>query len=41
MCGFPDPSLAERGLLMSTYEEFMIILTTGLLIIAILGVRNK
>ena len=37
MCGFPDPSLAERGLLMSTYEEFMIILTTGLLIVAILG----
>ena len=41
MCGFLDPSLAERGLLMSTYEEFMIILITGLLIVAILGVRNK
>nr|DAI68151.1 MAG TPA: Putative Holin-like Toxin (Hol-Tox) [Caudoviricetes sp.] len=27
--------------LMSTYEEFMIILNTGLLIVAILNLKNK
>ena len=27
--------------LMSTYEEFMIILTVGLLIVAILDIKNK
>ncbi|MGN1151319.1 MAG: putative holin-like toxin [Lachnospiraceae bacterium] len=27
--------------LMSTYEEFMIILTIGLLIVAILNLKNK
>jgi len=38
----PVPSLAERGQwLMSTYEEFMIILTAGLLIVAILNMKNK
>ena len=35
------PSLMERMMLMSTYEEFMIILTIGLLIVAILNVKNK
>ena len=35
------PSLAERMMLMSTYEEFMVILTTGLLIVAILNLKNK
>ena len=37
----PVSSLAEGGSLMSTYEEFMIILTTGLLIVAILNLKNK
>ena len=37
----PDPSLAERGMLMSTYEEFQIILTVALLIVAILNLKNK
>ena len=32
---------AERMMLMSTYEEFMIILTIALLIVAILNVKNK
>ena len=31
----------ERMMLMSTYEEFMIILTIALLIVAILNVKNK
>lgn len=35
------PSLMERMMLMSTYEEFMIILTIALLIVAILNVKNK
>ncbi len=34
-------SLAEGVVLMSTYEEFMIILTAGLLIVAILDMKNK
>ena len=29
------------GTLMSTYEEFMVILTVGLLIVAILNLKNK
>ena len=37
----PVPSLAERGMLMTTYEEFMVILTVGLLIVAILNLKNK
>ena len=37
----PDPSLAERGMLMSTYEEFMIILTVVLVVINILNMKNK
>ena len=37
----PVPSLAERGMLMSTYEEFMIILTIAGLIVAILNLKNK
>lgn len=37
----PVPSLAERGILMSTYEEFMILLTIGLLIVEILSLKNK
>ena len=35
------PSLTERMMLISTYEEFMIILTTALLIVAILDMKNK
>ena len=35
------PSLTERMMLMSTYEEFMIILTIALLIITILSLKNK
>lgn len=37
----PDPSLAERGKLMSTYEEFMILLTFAGLIVSILNLKNK
>ncbi len=33
--------LMERMVLMSTYEEFMTLLTMGLLIVAILNMRNK
>ena len=36
-----DPSFEERMMLMSTYEEFMIILTIALLIVAILNIKNK
>ncbi len=35
------PSLAERMRLMSTYEEFMVMLTIALLIVAILNLKNK
>jgi hypothetical protein len=31
----------ERMMLMSTYEEFMIILTIALMIVAILDMKNK
>jgi hypothetical protein len=34
-------SLDRRMMLMSTYEEFMVILTAGLLIVAILNLKNK
>ena len=37
----PIPNFTEGDMLMSTYEEFMIILTIGLLIVAILNLRNK
>jgi len=37
----PFPSFSERRMLMSTYEEFMIILTTALLIVTILDLKNK
>ena len=37
----PDPSSAEGVIIMSTYEEFMVILTIGLLIVAILNLKNK
>lgn len=37
----PVPSLAEKGMLMSTYEEFMVILTAALLIMAILNYIKK
>ena len=33
--------LKERMVLMSTYEEFMTLLTMALLIVAILNMRNK
>ena len=36
-----DPSMTERMMLMSTYEEFMIILTTVSLIVTILNMKNK
>jgi len=35
-----NPSLTERMMLMSTYEEFMVILTVALLIVAILDMCN-
>ncbi len=35
------PSLAERMMLMSTYEELQIILGVAMLIIAILNLKNK
>lgn len=35
------PSLAERVVLMSTYEEFMIILTACILLVSILEMKNK
>ncbi len=41
VCLLPDPSLAERVMLVSTYEEFMVLLTIGLLIVAVLNVKNK
>ena len=34
-------SLEGRGCLMSTYEEFMVILTVALLIVAILNLTHK
>ncbi len=34
-------SLEGRGCLMSTYEEFMVILTVALLIVAILNLKHK
>ena len=37
----PASSLVEGVVIMSTYEEFMIILTVGLLIVAILNYTNK
>ena len=40
-CSIPVPSLAERGGIMSTYEEFMVILTVALLIVAILTYTHK
>ena len=36
-----DLSLTERVIIMSTYEELQIILTTALLIVAILSYTNK
>lgn len=37
----PVPSLAEGVVLMSTYEEFMIILAVASLIVAILNLYSK
>ncbi len=38
----PVPNLAERCvMLMSTYEEFMVLLAVALLIAAILNLKNK
>ncbi len=34
-------SFYRRMMLMSTYEEFMVILTIGLLIVAILNLKSK
>lgn len=36
----PRPKRKVVGI-MSTYEEFMVLLTTGLLIVAILNLKNK
>ena len=33
--------VGKEAVLMSTYEEFMTILTVGLLIVAILNLKNK
>ena len=35
-----DPSMTERMMLMSTYEEFMVILTTASLVVAILNMKK-
>lgn len=40
-CIPPFPSLAEGVVDMSTYEEFMIMLTIGLLIVAILNYTHR
>ena len=37
----PIRVLRKGGMLMTTYEEFMIILTIGLLIVEILDLKNK
>ena len=37
----PNPSLAESGKLMSTYEDFMLILAIAGLIVSILNLKNK
>lgn len=34
-------NLPEEVIIMSTYEEFMVILTVSLLIVAILNLKNK
>ena len=34
-------TLRKVVIIMSTYEEFMVILTVGLLIVAILNLKNK
>lgn len=39
-CSPSVPSLAERMMLMSTYEEFQIILGVALLIVAILNMKK-
>jgi hypothetical protein len=36
----PDPVLWKGEILMSTYEEFMVILTVALLIVAILNYKK-
>ena len=40
-CFHPFRVLQKVVIIMSTYEEFMIILTAGLLIVAILNLKNK
>ena len=40
-CGHSFRVLRKGVVLMSTYEEFMVILTIGLLIVAILNLKNK
>lgn len=40
VCRHPLHILLERVTLMSTYEEFMVILTVALLIVAILNYRK-
>lgn len=38
---FPALSLVQEGMLMSTYEEFQIILGVAMLIVAILNLTHK
>ena len=40
-CDHPFRVLRKEMVLMSTYEEFMVILTVALLIVAILNTKNK
>ncbi len=41
MLYLPVSSLAKGGRLMSTYEEFMILIDIALLIVSILNMKNK
>lgn len=38
---YPFRVLRKEWCLISTYEEFMVLLTVGLLIVAILSLKNK
>lgn len=40
-CGHSFRVLWEGVVLMSTYEEFMVLLTVALLIVAVLNMKNK
>lgn len=36
----PNPSFARGGIVMSTYEEFMVLLAAGMLIVAIIKLKK-